>query len=47
MPGIFDSWSGSVDEALAKEVARGLRVRLAGVGLTGSAYLEMDYLNPR
>jgi ABC-type transporter Mla subunit MlaD len=46
MPGIFDSWSGSVDEALAKEVARGLRVRLASVGLTGSAYLEMDYLNP-
>ncbi len=46
MPGVFESWSGSLDESIEKEVARGLRARLANVGLTGSAYLEMDYLNP-
>ena len=46
MPGVFESWSGSIDESLEKEVTRGLRARLANVGLTGSAYLEMDYLNP-
>lgn len=46
MPGVFESWSGSIDETLEKEVTRGLRARLANVGLTGSAYLEMDYMNP-
>ena len=46
MPGVFSSWSGTVDESIGKEVDRGLRARLANVGLTGSAYLEMDYLNP-
>jgi phospholipid/cholesterol/gamma-HCH transport system substrate-binding protein len=29
------------------EVERGLRVRLAPQGLTGQAYLEADYLNPK
>jgi phospholipid/cholesterol/gamma-HCH transport system substrate-binding protein/paraquat-inducible protein B len=28
------------------EIQRGLRVRLAAQGLTGTAYLEADYLNP-
>lgn len=46
MPGVFESWSGSLDESIEREVGRGLRARLANVGLTGSAYLEMDYLNP-
>ena len=46
MPGVFDSWSSPVEESIEKEVKRGLRARLANVGLTGSAYLEMDYLNP-
>ncbi len=45
-PGVFESWSGTVEESLEKEVRRGLRARLANVGLTGSAYLEMDYLDP-
>lgn len=46
MPGVFESWSGTVEESIEKEVNRGLRARLANVGLTGSAYLEVDYLNP-
>lgn len=30
----------------AAEIAKGLRVRLAAQGLTGTAYLEVDYLDP-
>ncbi len=45
MPGVFDSWSGTLEESLRKEVDHGLRARMANVGLTGSAYLEMDYLD--
>src|SRR5207245_10944787 len=33
--------------ACIAEVQRGLRVRLAPQGLTGQAYLEADYLNPK
>jgi phospholipid/cholesterol/gamma-HCH transport system substrate-binding protein/paraquat-inducible protein B len=33
--------------AFKAEVQRGLRVRLAPQGLTGQAYLEADYLDPR
>jgi phospholipid/cholesterol/gamma-HCH transport system substrate-binding protein/paraquat-inducible protein B len=33
--------------AFRAEVQRGLRVRLAPQGLTGQAYLEADYLDPR
>lgn len=33
--------------AFLAEVKRGLRVRLAPQGLTGQAYLEADYLNPK
>ena len=40
---------GSKDEVLAslkKEINNGLRIRLTPQGLTGSAYLEADYLKP-
>ncbi|MBI4568330.1 MAG: MCE family protein [Planctomycetes bacterium] len=35
-----------VREKLARMVGDGLRARLAAQGLTGTAYLEMDYLDP-
>jgi len=35
------------DPAFLAEVKRGLRVRLAPQGLTGQAYLEADYLDPK
>ena len=38
---------GDLKEAVAKEVERGLRVRIAPQGLTGTGYLEMDYIDPR
>ena len=31
---------------LEREVERGLRVRMASVGLTGTSYIELDYLDP-
>jgi phospholipid/cholesterol/gamma-HCH transport system substrate-binding protein/paraquat-inducible protein B len=31
---------------LAREIEKGLRVRLASQGLTGTAYIEADYLDP-
>jgi len=34
-------------EAIWSEVETGLRVRIAPQGLTGTGYLEMDYVNPR
>jgi len=34
-------------EAIWTEVENGLRVRIAPQGLTGTGYLEMDYVNPR
>jgi phospholipid/cholesterol/gamma-HCH transport system substrate-binding protein len=37
--------SGPAD--LKKEVEKGLRVRLSFQGLTGTAHLEMDYMNPK
>lgn len=36
----------SLKESLEKEIARGLRVRLASQGITGLAYMEIDYLDP-
>ncbi len=33
-------------EAAAQEVERGLRVRLAPQGITGTSYLEIDYVDP-
>ncbi|RJR29375.1 MAG: MCE family protein [Desulfobacteraceae bacterium] len=37
---------GEESEALKKEIAGGLRVRLALQGLTGAYYLEADYADP-
>jgi phospholipid/cholesterol/gamma-HCH transport system substrate-binding protein/paraquat-inducible protein B len=34
-------------DAIRNEVENGLRVRIAPQGLTGTGYLEMDYVNPR
>jgi paraquat-inducible protein B len=34
------------EEARQKEIAKGLRIRLASQGLTGTNYLEMDYVDP-
>lgn len=36
----------NISETLAREVERGLRVRLAPQGITGLNYLEVDYLLP-
>ena len=33
-------------ESAAQEVARGLRMRLAPQGITGTSYLEIDYVDP-
>ena len=33
--------------ALASDINTGLRIKLALQGLTGNAYLELDYVNPR
>ena len=33
-------------EAAGQEVERGLRVRLAPLGITGTSYLEVDYIDP-
>jgi len=33
-------------DSAAQEVARGLRVRLAPLGITGTSYLEVDYMDP-
>ncbi len=41
--GIHKSWD---EEARQKEIAKGLRIRLASQGLTGTNYLEMDYVDP-
>jgi paraquat-inducible protein B len=37
---------GIVRENLEKEIEKGLRVRLTALGLTGTSYLEVDYLHP-
>ena len=37
----------AVAQGLGREVEKGLRVRLASQGLTGTAYLEADYLDPQ
>ena len=34
-------------ETLQREVQRGLRIRLLPMGITGTAYLEMDYTDPQ
>ncbi len=35
-----------MNENLADEVAQGLRIRVTAQGVTGTSYLEIDYLNP-
>jgi paraquat-inducible protein B len=41
--GIRQTWDDANRE---KEIAKGLRIRLASQGLTGTNYLEMDYVDP-
>jgi ABC-type transporter Mla subunit MlaD len=41
--GIRRTWD---EEDREKEIAKGLRVRLASQGLTGTSYLEVDYVDP-
>ncbi|WCL48245.1 MlaD family protein [Leptospira sp. GIMC2001] len=35
-----------IDESIKRMITTGLRVRLASQGITGTAYLEVDYLSP-
>ncbi len=39
--------SEEVAQFLTKEVAEGLRVKLVAKGLTGTSYLELDYVDPK
>lgn len=41
--GIHTNWD---EQTRQKEIDKGLRVRLAAQGLTGTSYLEMDYVDP-
>jgi len=41
--GIRKTWDDATRE---KEIGKGLRIRLASQGLTGTNYLEMDYVDP-
>jgi phospholipid/cholesterol/gamma-HCH transport system substrate-binding protein len=41
-----DALASTGSPGFAAEIAKGLRVRLAAQGLTGTAYLEADYLDP-
>ena len=43
---IFDGAQTPETTLLQREVDRGLRVRMANVGLTGTSYIELDYLEP-
>ena len=36
----------TIDEELPKEVSHGLRARITSQGVTGTSYLEIDYLEP-
>ena len=49
-PRLLGSRAGAGDltqpESAAQEVARGLRMRLAPQGITGTSYLEIDYVDP-
>lgn len=38
--------SEELKQFLAKEVAQGLRIKLVTQGLTGTSYLELDYVDP-
>ena len=41
---IFDTAGTPQNTLVQREVDRGLRVRMANVGLTGTSYIELDYL---
>jgi phospholipid/cholesterol/gamma-HCH transport system substrate-binding protein/paraquat-inducible protein B len=43
---IFEGSKTPEKTLLEREVERGLRVRMASVGLTGTSYIELDYLDP-
>ena len=43
---IFDGAKTPETTLFEREVDRGLRVRMASVGLTGTSYIELDYLDP-
>jgi len=43
---IFNSDGTPKNTLMKREVDRGLRVRMASVGLTGTSYIELDYLEP-
>jgi ABC-type transporter Mla subunit MlaD len=44
---LFTQLGNKVTEMLSEEVAQGLRVKLVTQGLTGTSYLEFDYINPK
>jgi len=39
--------SAALKQLLSKEIAAGLRVKLVTQGLTGTSYLELDYVDPK
>ncbi len=43
---VFEGTKTPENTLLEREVERGLRVRMANVGLTGTSYIELDYLDP-
>lgn len=43
---IGDLHKEDVERLIQTQIERGLRIRMASQGLTGSAYLELDYLDP-
>lgn len=43
---VFDYTNNSMKPLIAKMIADGLRVKITSQGLTGTAYLEIDYVNP-
>ncbi|NQU43645.1 MCE family protein [bacterium] len=46
-PSGFGEMTGkTIGSVLAQEVNQGLRMRMSAQGLTGSSYLEMDYMDP-
>ncbi|MBW2057558.1 MAG: hypothetical protein JRJ26_08700 [Deltaproteobacteria bacterium] len=45
-PKILFGSRGKTHSILQNEIEKGLRVRMAAQGVTGTAYLEVDYLNP-
>lgn len=42
--GVFDPWD---DARRQREIEKGLRVRIAPLGITGTNYIEVDYVDPK